>query len=255
MVTAIDWSRLARAVEFYKACGYRYVELPWAVDDRIVAITAPHEHWRSQVKGLGSLVGSAEQAFLSLDAMGALDKDLYCALTPCFRVAEDPAQAETHQQHFMKVELFSNNGGPRERILDRMIDDAHRFFQSEKRPADDLQIVPGDEAGTFDLEINGVEVGSYGCREARLEDVHIVDKLELYANRGRVIGAFNPKPTFFHAEEMERAELAERPAYRITTARDLQWVYATGLAEPRFSYACSRETRTPLQRARDQARF
>lgn len=238
-MTPIDWSRLARALEFYERRGYKRVEAPWAVEDRFVELTAPYPEWRSVVPNLGSLVGSAEQAFLQLDAQQVIGKGRYVALTPCFRVAE-PKVDDLHQRYFMKVELYANDG-PLERALDDIMDDAYAFFQQEKPPMARLEGVVGDTGvdGCFDFEINGVEVGSYGIRRATVQDVAVLDRADLYREQRRVVGDYVPKPQFV-PEGYEVTDLSNmgEPRIRIRRERELRWAYGTGVAEPRFTHAC-----------------
>ncbi|AXQ68679.1 histidyl tRNA synthetase [Caulobacter phage CcrPW] len=195
----IDWSLLARAVDFYQAQGFKYVEMPWAVSRESVAITCPKPEFTAEVDGLGSLVGSAEQSFLHMDLAGKLGKGRFCALTPCFRLGD--YEDDLHHPYFMKVELYANNAEgisvmmgdeevapPEARAmmsLLHMMSIVGQFNRSELT-AEELANVHGVQtAEGYDIELNGIEIGSYGVRQ--------------------------------HG--------------------DHTWVYGTGVAEPRFSQA------------------
>lgn len=160
MDTAVDWGRLAEAVRFYEARGYARREVPWFVPRDIQEITCPFPQNIMSVAGLGCLVGSAEQAFLALALAGDIVPGRYLALTPCFR---DEPEDVTHTKTFMKVELFAC--GPEDQMwaeAERMRDDALAFMTGAGRLPDTVETPAG-----WDLEICGVEVGSYGTRRAR----------------------------------------------------------------------------------------
>lgn len=149
---AIDWLLLGTAVEFYKSLGYQYVEVPYAVPEEIVRLTLPAIYDADTVPGLGSLVGSAEQSLLSMD----LPPGSYMAVSPCFR--PEPVLNEFYQRHFMKVELFQTGHGfmnPARMMLDA------QTFMNQFAETEVLETPEG-----HDLTVGGIEVGSYGFREA-----------------------------------------------------------------------------------------
>lgn len=166
----IDWGRIARALAFYQARGYKKIEVPWLVEPRYREITYPHVNAFQTSKG--DLVGSAEQSFLQLAFEDKIQiKDYhwnkgveaagrYVAVTPCFR--DHQPEDELHQLYFMKVELFE----PIFRTLPtddfkpvRLLQDAGEFFASEGAlPESEVT----DEG--IDWTVGGIEVGSYGYR-------------------------------------------------------------------------------------------
>lgn len=160
----IDWSRLARAVTFYQARRYEYVEAPWAARDSTVAITAPDPEWRRGAHtDIGVLVGSAEQSFLEMSRHHGLRPGKYVACTPCFRVTE--IEDEMHLRCFMKVELFQNDDLSLD-ALRQMKRDAAGFADRELERMDapfsiNWSVTPEGE----DLNIGHVEIGSYGRRD------------------------------------------------------------------------------------------
>lgn len=198
----IDWTLLSRAVEFYQDNGFKYVELPWAVSRESVALTCPNPQFTAEVDGLGSLVGSAEQAFLHMDLAGKLGKGRFCALTPCFRLGD--YEDDLHHPYFMKVELYANNAEgisvmmedqevapPEARAMMSLL---HMMsivgqFNRSVLGAEEIDNIHGVQtAEGYDIELNGIEIGSYGVRQHK----------------------------------------------------DHVWVYGTGVAEPRFSQARAR---------------
>lgn len=195
MAIEVDWSRLARAVEFYKRLGYTYVEAPWTTDAEAANITCDEARHTLRVSANGHqdvLVGSAEVSFLQMRGRDQLPPGKYVAITPCFRYEKPDF---LHQEYFMKVELFRDDVC-NTIVMDNMTWEARHFFYNEiekipypKRgwtPDIKLSWVKTEEG--YDIELNGVEIGSYGIR-------------------------------------------------RLSSGR--AWIYATGLAEPRFSRALS----------------
>jgi hypothetical protein len=202
LVGTTQYRRLLDAVDYYEKCGFKYVDVPWAVGAEAIGITRPP--WAS-VKGGAHLVAggddlfpvaSAEQSFiqLQLDALhGSLDKRIagsFCTLTPCFR--NEPTLDDLHQPYFMKVELISWDRTTRE-DMDKMVAGARLLFERDlwvdcvhNADPDPIGVVAYDLVTTH----TGVELGSYGIRETE------------YLGR---------------------------------------WLYGTGLAEPRFSYALELE--------------
>lgn len=128
---------------------------------------------------MGFLVGSAEQGFVSLDRLKVLGRGNFMSCTPCFR--REDVHDILHRPYFMKVELYKNDVVD-ESALSEMISHAYEFFSLAASP----KVVKTSEG--FDIEINNIEVGSYGLRK--------------YNN--------------------------------------LQWVYGTGVALPRYSTAKER---------------
>lgn len=161
----INYALLGEAIAFYKARGYTYVEAPWAVSDKSVAITCPHPIYTADVNHLGALVGSAEQSFLHLDLGGRLGTGRFVACTPCFRLGD--MEDDLHFPTFMKVELYQN--GPAGMFdLIKMMDDAGALFRELGASPDDLS-APTNGDG-WDIALNGIEIGSYGARVHELED-------------------------------------------------------------------------------------
>lgn len=156
----VNWSTLAEALEFYPLHGYRRIELPWFQPPTIIAETCPNPDAIIMAGDFGGLVGSAEQSFMAADFDGAIGTGKFVSLTPCFR--NEPVVDELHLVTFMKVELY-NNEDTKPGAVFEMIRLAQRF----------MSIATGYEpnvvetADGFDLEIGGVEVGSYGVRTRR----------------------------------------------------------------------------------------
>lgn len=159
-MTEINWKLLIDALEFYKGNGFTEIPAAWHVPRETHNITCSDPGRMFQLKDYGVLVGSAEQAFIDMQLNGRLPQGRFVALTPCFR-DEGAARDALHALYFMKVELYSTlpdavEYGER----DDLCRHARNFMAT--RTALPVRSVPTEEG--VDLEINGIEVGSYSRR-------------------------------------------------------------------------------------------
>lgn len=146
----IDCGLLMRAMSYYESVGYKPVTAPMLVDEDIVNITLPKS--KQARKHLDKYyVGSAEQSFYQLMKDGLEPDGEYMMITPCER---DEVEDENHLGIFLKVELISTRK-TRYEILSLVSD----FLSSEGIKGVGVETDEG-----FDLEVNGIEVGSYGNR-------------------------------------------------------------------------------------------
>nr|WP_250808374.1 hypothetical protein [Neorhizobium tomejilense] len=158
----VDWARLARALAFYGSRGFLQCELDWHARPDICALTCPDpDRMYPFVNDHNEdvLVGSAEQSFMQSQWKGYLPAGRYVSITPCFR-REDKV-SETHKRYFMKVELYASCDANPETALE-FAHIAREFMQGETDQHVDL--VTTREG--YDLEIGGIEVGSYAARQA-----------------------------------------------------------------------------------------
>lgn len=155
----IDYKLLAEAFSYYESKGYTYIEVPWIVSTGIQMITCPSEDMIYKTHG-GGLVGSAEQSFIDLELQDKLNPcSKYFTITPCFRLG-DSKTSPLHQEYFMKLELYSNDWCDPFGYWG-VLDDAMRFFQMHTTHE---TLVNHNKHHSSDIEINGIEVGSYGER-------------------------------------------------------------------------------------------
>lgn len=154
MNQAINWNYIARAIDFYVGAGFQYIEVPWIVSAASIKTTLPANK-KGYTTELGGLVASAEQSFIELMRGELLDSRPYVAATPCFR-DDDPD--ESHSPYFFKVELFSlrSEGFDNSQVF---LDVARRFFATLGADTQTVWV-----NGNYDIELNGVEIGSYGIR-------------------------------------------------------------------------------------------
>ncbi len=167
--TEIRWDLVAAARSWYSRWGYRYVEAPWIVTQKAIKVTLPpgrcgyslgHPEYSP-----GFLVGSAEQAFLQMMFDGQLPAGKYFAAGPCFR--DEDKVDDLHSRSFFKVELIHviEDKQTFEDVDDDSVYDlmstCKRFF--EDRCGQLTSVVPTGHM-MYDIELGGVEIGSYGLR-------------------------------------------------------------------------------------------
>lgn len=157
----INYQILADSQEFYEKAGYSVIETPWTVTRAISDITRPTYAKDFKLENRDKvLVASAEQGFLYLYNKGFLPKGKFQSISPCFR--DEPFDTY-HSKYFIKNELI-NTIDVSEQSLEKMIEDARLFFQRyfpTKYP-----VVVKTPQG-FDLEVDKIELGSYGIRETK----------------------------------------------------------------------------------------
>jgi aspartyl-tRNA synthetase len=165
----IRWDLVAAARSWYMRWGYQYVETPWYVTGRALRATLPEGKHGFQLCHpelfKGWLVGSAEQGFLQMMLDGDLKPGKYFSATPCFR---DDAEDELHSTCFFKVELIEIED--RIQVLDdgnvyRLMSACKKFFEEYSHQEVKVRPTPEHGPSTYDLELNGIEIGSYGLRK------------------------------------------------------------------------------------------
>lgn len=181
MNSNISANLIYKALESYKSLCYKLVDVPMLVEEQYSLLTKPKGkvdlfHSNGKV-----YVASAEQSFIQMFQQGKLKYGKYAAITPCYR--DEDVLDDTHFNIFLKVELINIGGDD---VLSMMQDVQAFLLHSLGCCA--KAIKTNDSEQSYDLEINNIEVGSYGVR-------------------------YMPDGT--------------------------PYVYGTGLAEPRTSYACS----------------
>lgn len=156
----MDWHRISHALLMARTSGYKQIHTDWIVAPQFAAITKPPDAIPMNVSGAfaGELVASGEIGLLKYLASNPPEPNSkFVTCTPCFR-HETEYIPGFKEPWFLKVELMIAN------------------------PSDDLKAAAGVLAmakiimGTWtrklvfdasigDLNLNGIEVGSYGIRE------------------------------------------------------------------------------------------
>jgi len=185
-LTTLHWTHLTRALQRYQKLGYLDIACPWNASAEATRITLPWGREPTKASTPNQemlLVGSAEQALLDLALRGQLpDGKPVCCLTPCFRLDEE---GPYHHPYFMKIELgcFWRSSTPFKQIVARaeLFQDHARIlhlmeFGQEPLLGPDQPKVVHTHHGWLrdvplpDLQINGIEVGSYGARSWKSTD-------------------------------------------------------------------------------------
>jgi len=147
----IDSVLLMTAMQHYKELGYKPLSSPMLVDREIVEITLPEGNTAQEHLGK-FYVGSAEQSFYQLMKEGFSPNGSYMLVTPCER---DDVIDDTHLNIFLKVELVSSELNYKEIMQD--VIDLYSY--------NGFNVTIVETSVGCDLELNGVEVGSYGERD------------------------------------------------------------------------------------------
>lgn len=150
MMSLIDTKLLIDAMAYYESIGYKPVASPMLVDKDVVELTLPKGNMAREHLGK-YYVGSAEQSFYQIIKDGFNPVGSYMLITPCER---DEIIDETHFGLFLKVELVSTVKSCAEICNDVDYFYSKKGFSSEVFPI----------GNSFDIEIGGIEVGSFGER-------------------------------------------------------------------------------------------
>ena len=159
----IDYQKIASANKYYEDLGFEILDAPWWVPRPIMKITSPGpsndnlEYFLP--KNEKCLVASGEQSFLYMSNKGLLPKGKFQCTTPCFR---EEIQGDMKCKFFIKNELIITKD-VNESVLQQTILDCVNFFKSQVPHPELVEV--GDLNGSFDIEYDGIELGSYGIRE------------------------------------------------------------------------------------------
>lgn len=141
----MNYSLISHAIEYYKSIGYTWIDTPWVVPLEDLSLTFPGFREKTE---MGYLVGSAEQGFINLMRTKGLPAGKYISAGPCFRFEDNEPPYKL--PYFFKVELCKVGSEDYSDLLR----DSRSFLGGE---------VVRTPIG-HDIELNGLEVGSYGSR-------------------------------------------------------------------------------------------
>ena len=158
----IDYNLLNKSILYYENKGFKRIEAPWTVSKAIDDITRPKDRIPFELKHNNKrLVASGEQSFLYLYLKNFLPSGCYQAITPCWRFESFDF---LHTKYFMKNELIKTDKVNEDELW-KIVNQAVDFFQPLFKSK--LEIInTGTPVNTsYDIEIEGKELGSYGIRE------------------------------------------------------------------------------------------
>lgn len=160
----INFNFINESIQFYESKGFKRIESPWLVTEPISNITKPQtaqNYFVTKDNKKKVFVASGEQSFLYMINKGYLPEGKYQTVTPCLRNDDFDSY---HTKYFIKNELIQF-GEVSERDIDPIIDQAYMFFRTliPSSHRKKLDVVPTPIG--FDIELDGIEIGSYGYRE------------------------------------------------------------------------------------------
>lgn len=153
----INYNIISDSIEYYSKFGFTRIESPWTVSEYVDNITKPEDRISFQLKHNNKcLVASGEQSFLYLYLKDFLPKGQFQTTTPCFRFESFDCY---HTKYFIKNELIKTDIVNIDE-LDKIIVICLNFY---KQYIPNVNII--DTTIGYDIEFNGLELGSYGIRE------------------------------------------------------------------------------------------
>lgn len=198
MSKTVNYELIARSINYYKDLGYRQVEAPWLIHESASKHTKPTGSMEFVVNDGKSdtvLPASGEQSFIHMSMTGELEVGKYQTVTPCFR---DDIPDELHQTQFIKNELIIVD--PAADDLDNMVHDATKLFGELFREPIHVQQT---DIG-FDIEYNGMELGSYGYRTLP-NGVPYIYGTGLAEPRTSILLAKQTPPTGYHTYNIPKS--------------------------------------------------
>lgn len=155
----IDYTKIAKSIDYYTKKGYQEVDAPWLVPGECVDATKP-EGAKSFSTFAGDLVASGEQSFIAMLLSGEFKYNRflkYICTTPCFR--DEDSYDELKKQWFIKTELIHPDTNE-ERDLKAMIRLAKSFFNKYV----ETEVIETHEGYDIIDRKTKIELGSYGFR-------------------------------------------------------------------------------------------
>jgi len=202
----IDYHIIAHSIDYYAAKGFQRIESPWTVTKSISGVTKPDGAGDfSIVEKNKVLVASGEQSFLYLYNKGFLPLGKFQTVTPCFR--DEPFDT-LHTKYFIKNELIITDDVSKE-ALKFIVESARAFFRQ------------------YCLLPKKNDFWVHSPREK--DDVLIVDSSD------QIVETVDVNDSFQYPSYDLKYRGIELGSYGIRQCEYLNWIYGTGVAEPRLS--------------------
>ncbi len=149
-------SRFINAVLYYKERGYIEADFPYYANIDAINITMPVGNIALSHLGDTAYVGSAEQSFIDCILNGEPYEGSFMAFSPCHR--DEKHLSSKTNLIFSKLELYSTS-----KSYMNILQDVKQFIVREYGILrENIEIIQTENG--HDLELNGVELGSYGMR-------------------------------------------------------------------------------------------
>lgn len=165
MNSTINTDLLMNALIFYTNLNYEPFSSPMLVDlDTIHSTILPTRNIKPKEHSNSNLfyVGSAEQSYIQLlkeNKVSPFQRKMML-ITPCQR--DEFIYDETHLEIFLKIELIING----ENSTQELLKDVLSFYKSVSIYPETVEL--GNDL--FDLELNNIEIGSFGSRVISLNN-------------------------------------------------------------------------------------
>lgn len=202
----INYKILDESIRHYENRGFQRIESPWTITKSISEITKPKDCEEFTIAEKNKvLVASGEQSFLYLYNKGFLPKGKFQTITPCFR---NDTFDSLHTKYFIKNELIITDEVCNIQLV-FIVNAARDFFRKYCcRPKKDDGYVSslGEKDDVYIIDSNGC------C----LEEIEIKDSYK------------------YHSYDLVYRGI-ELGSYGIHKCDYLEWIYGTGVAEPRLS--------------------
>ena len=155
---------LMKYIAFFSSEKYRLIDVPFIVDVDVSALTKPSfvkDIYHSEDK---VYVGSGEQSFLQLLKEDKIQCGKYMCITPCMR--DENVLDDIHYKMFMKLELIhilKSTDNPYKKLEEMF--SMNVYINSNHLPDLTWDEITKDKTDV-DIYSNGIEIGSYGIRQA-----------------------------------------------------------------------------------------
>lgn len=157
-MSIISANKIISSIDYFKTHGFELVDVPMCVEKCCSDLTKPEYAITFHHTSDAVYVASAEQSFIQMFKDGKLKNNhSYMALTPCLR--DEVKFDDYHYFLFLKLELITIGSHCTSSILDL----AKTNFENLSNTKVDI-IKTTEEIDSYDLQIDDIEIGSYGGR-------------------------------------------------------------------------------------------
>lgn len=160
----LDYDLIQNALDYYESLQYKYIETNWLISKEADDFTRPFIATPAIINNDRHFIGSAEQSFIDkiLNKQLSDEESIYYSVSPCLRLGD--TETDYHTEEFLKVELsaLASTEAAAINLMNKFKNDAKKYFSEISNEYIHEHVITHMNT---DLEINGIEVGSYGYRE------------------------------------------------------------------------------------------